>query len=267
MSTSVSECLVNYRIESGIAHIHLNRPQKLNSLNTQMCEFLRKFLVDVRQNKEVRSVLLSAEGRAFCAGQDLADAPVPGDGKNPDLGAIVRENYIPVITAIRTIEKPFVCAVQGVAAGAGASLALACDIVVAGRDAGFVQAFSKIGLVPDAGGTFMLPRLVGLGRASALMLLGEKVNAENAFSIGMIARVVENDQLMHSARAIAQQLATMPTRGLGLTKLALNRSFSNDLSAQLELEAQLQSSAGCTHDFKEGVCSFLEKRAPNFRGE
>jgi 2-(1,2-epoxy-1,2-dihydrophenyl)acetyl-CoA isomerase len=214
----------------------------------------------------VRALVLTGAGRAFCAGQDLSEAtPVPG--KPANLSEIVRNSYNPVIRAIRKIEKPVVCAVNGVAAGAGANLALACDIVIASTSASFIQSFAKVGLIPDSGGTFFLPRLVGLARATALTMLGEKITAQQALDYGMIYRVCEPDELSGQAGEIGRTLSALPTRALGLTKRGFNLSFGNDLDAQLDVEEELQGAAGDTSDFREGVTAFLEKRKPDFRGE
>lgn len=262
------ERLVLCEIVENVAVLTLNRPEKLNSFTRAMAGQLREYLDKVVPQPQVRAVLLTGAGRAFCAGQDLNEAPTEGqDGGQPDLGSIVRELYIPLVTGIRQSEKPFVCAVNGVAAGAGANLALACDIVVAASDATFVQAFSKIGLVPDCGGTFILPRLIGLGKASAITMLAEKVSADEASAMGMIYKVIEKTSLQQQAFEIATTLAKMPTRALGLTKRALNLSLGNDLSSQLDLEAMLQGEAGRTEDFKEGIAAFKEKRVPRFQGK
>jgi 2-(1,2-epoxy-1,2-dihydrophenyl)acetyl-CoA isomerase len=214
----------------------------------------------------VRAVVLTGAGRGFCAGQDLAEAVPPDGSAPPPIADIVRETYNPVVRALRTLEKPVIGAVNGVAAGAGANLALACDIVLAADTASFVQAFCKIGLVPDTGGTFFLPRVVGFARASALMLLGDKLSAAEAQAMGMIWRVVPAASLLDEASALARRLATQPTRAFALIKRALNASLANDLDAQLELEAELQAEAAATEDFREGVAAFLGKRAPMFSG-
>ena len=252
-------------VEQGVAVITLNRPDVLNSFNRAMALEVRQALSAASADAEVRSVLLTGAGRAFCAGQDLAEA-MPREGPSPDLGDIVARGYNPIVRTLRQLDKPVVCAVNGVAAGAGANLAFACDFVLASSEASFIQSFSKIGLVPDTGGTFFLPRLVGMARATALMMLADKVSAQEAVTIGLIHRVVEGGKLMDEATALARQLATRPTRGLGLIKRALNASATNGLDEQLALEAQLQAEAGSTADYREGVRAFLEKRAPVFVG-
>jgi len=251
----------------GVTRITLNRPDVLNSFNAQMARELREALEDARADKTVRAVLITGAGRSFCAGQDLSDVPASAEGAPADLGLHLRGTYNALIKAIRKLELPVVCAVNGVAAGAGANLAIACDIVLASENASFIQSFAKVGLIPDSGGTFFLPRIVGLPRAAALMMTADKIDARRAYEIGMVYRVCSDETLQEDAMALASQLAAMPTRGLGLTKRALNASLTNDLEAQLELEADLQSEAGRTHDFAEGVRSFLEKRKPNFTGE
>jgi 2-(1,2-epoxy-1,2-dihydrophenyl)acetyl-CoA isomerase len=257
---------VLFEAADGVATITLNRPDVLNSFNTAMAAELQHALRVVGEDDAVRAVLLTGAGRAFCAGQDLAEA-APSDGSPaPDVGDIVRRTYNPTVRAIRALEKPVVCAVNGVAAGAGANLALSCDVVLAADNASFVQAFSKIGLIPDTGGTFFLPRLVGLARATALAFFGDKLSAADAHAMGMIYRVVEAPRLRDEARALAHRLATQPTRGFGLTKRAFNQSLANDLDAQLEVEAELQAEAARTADFAEGVRAFLEKRQPSFAG-
>lgn len=245
--------------------ITLNRPDVLNSVTTAMSVDLLAALNRAGED-DIRAVLLTGAGRAFCAGQDLAEAVPAGGQPMQDFAAHVRKVYNPVVRALRRLPKPVVAAVNGVAAGAGASLALACDFAIASRQASFIQAFAKIGLVPDTGATFFLPRLVGTARATAMMMLGEKVTAEQALAYGMIHRVVEPDQLMAEARAFAGQLATQATFALALTKRLLNASGANDLDAQLEAEADLQGTAGRSDDFQEGVNAFLGKRAPTFRG-
>ena len=249
----------------GIATITLNRPDVLNSFNSGMARELQATLTGLAGDDSVRAVLLTGAGRAFCAGQDLAEA-MPKEGVLPDLGDFVRTTWNPIILAIRTLEKPVVCAVNGTAAGAGANLAFACDIVFAASDATFIQSFAKIGVIPDSGGTFILPRLVGLQRATALTMLCEKVSAEQALAWGLIYKVCEPSALMETARATAKHLATQPTRALGLIKRGFNRSLGVDLAAQLAYEEELQREAGKSADYAEGVTAFLEKRKPNFTG-
>jgi 2-(1,2-epoxy-1,2-dihydrophenyl)acetyl-CoA isomerase len=256
--------LIKFEIDGAIAKITLNRPDVLNSFNRQMAFEVHNALDDCKDSTHIRAIYLTGEGRAFCAGQDLAEAIAP-DG--PAMRTIVDEHYNPIIKRIREIEKPVICAVNGVAAGAGANIALACDLVFAAASASFIQAFSKIGLIPDSGGTFFLPRLAGLQRATAMMMLGDKIKAEQALQFGMIYKVCEDAKLHEEAMAVTKTLAAMPTRGLGLTKRALNASMNNDLEGQLRLEGELQAEAGQTYDYKEGVNAFLEKRPPVFKGE
>ncbi len=259
--------LVLIETSAGVMKITLNRPEVLNSFNAQMARELHAALERAASDRSVRAVVLTGAGRAFCAGQDLSEVPEPSGGAMIDLGATVRATYNPVIRAIRSLEVPVVCSVNGVAAGAGANLALACDIVLASEHASFIQSFAKVGLVPDSGGTFFLPRIVGLPRATALMMTGEKISALRAYEIGMVHRVCAADALDQETMTLAKELAAMPTRGLGLTKRALNASLTNDLESQLDLEADLQRDAGRTRDFVEGVSAFLEKRKPVFTGE
>jgi len=263
-SKIMSEKFVLHTSEKGITQIHLNRPDKFNSFNREMAMQLQEALDIAGEDKSVRAVFITGTGKAFCAGQDLSEAIDP---QGPGIRRIVDEHYNPIIKKIRNLEKPVVCAVNGVAAGAGANIALACDIVIAGKSASFIQAFSKIGLVPDSGGTFFLPRLIGLQRASALMMLGDKVNADDALAMGMIYKVCEDSKLQEEAFFIATTLSAMPTRGIALTKMLLNRSLNNSLDEQLKEEEALQAEAGETYDYKEGVQAFLDKRKPVFRGE
>lgn len=255
---------IEINIEDQVCIIKLNRPKVFNSFNKEMAFELQEILDNCEKNPAVRSILLTAEGKAFCAGQDLQELTAP-DG--PELSDIVREHYNPIIKRIRSIEKPIVCAVNGVAAGAGANIALACDITIAGESVAFIQAFSKIGLIPDSGGTFFLPRSIGMQKATALMMLADKVMAADAEKMGMIYKVCPDESLMEETLKVAKKLAALPTIGLGLTKRALNKSITNDLTAQLALEDELQTAAGKTYDYNEGVAAFLEKRKPKFKGE
>ncbi len=251
-------------IDQGIARIWLNRPEKFNSFNRAMALSLQQKLQECDKNDAVRAILLTAKGKAFCAGQDLAEAI---ENNGIELPEIVEKHYNPVVKLIRNIEKPIICAVNGVAAGAGANIALACDIVVAHENAQFIQAFSKIGLIPDSAGTFFLPRLIGLQKATALMMLGDKVSAMEAERIGMIYQVFSEEHYAENVQKLTAKLAKMPTKGLGLTKRLLNESFTNDLNNQLSREKEVQTEAGQTSDFNEGVQAFLEKRKPVFTGK
>ena len=257
--------LLLFKVEEALATITLNRPEVLNSFNRAMALELQAALLYCQQHSEVRAILLTGQGRAFCSGQDLSEV-CEKRATPPDLGEIVNASYTPIVRLLRDLEKPVVCAVNGVAAGAGANLALACALVLASREASFIQSFSKIGLIPDTGGTFFLPRFVGFGRAGALMLLGDKLPAEEAVAIGLIYKVCDPASLLEEAASLAKRLATQPTRGLGLIKRALNASAANSLDAQLELEASLQAQAGQTQDYQEGIAAFLEKRKPHFTG-
>ncbi len=250
----------------GVLALTLNRPDVLNSFNAEMARELQAALAKASTDSSVRAVLLTGAGRGFCAGQDLAEA-MPKDGVMPDLGDFVRTTWNPIVRAIRTLEKPVVCAVNGTAAGAGANLAFACDIVFAASGANFIQSFSKIGVIPDSGGTFILPRLVGLQRATALTMLAEKLPADQAMAMGLVYKVVAPEQLMAEANACAKHLATQPTRALGLIKRGFNKSLGVSLDAQLDYEEELQREAGRTADYAEGVKAFLEKRAPRFTGQ
>jgi 2-(1,2-epoxy-1,2-dihydrophenyl)acetyl-CoA isomerase len=257
--------LITTELVQSLLSITLNRPDRLNSFTEPMANQLQQALGEAKGDNDVRCVLLTGKGKAFCAGQDLPE--VVEKGKDYELGDTVRSSYNPVIKAIRNLEKPVVCAVNGTAAGAGANIAFACDIVLASQEAIFVQSFSKIGLIPDSGGTFFLPRLVGLQRANMMYLLDEKITPQKAAEIGLIYKAVEADQLMNEADKICQKLAKMPTKGFGLYKRAVNKSLQNNLEEQLELEADLQTEAGKTRDYDEGVQAFLDKRKPEFEGE
>ena len=251
--------------DSGVATITLNRPESLNSFNEEMHGRLAEAMRRVKDS-EARALLLTGAGRGFCAGQDLNDRNVrPGD-EPPDLGRSLELFYNPLIRSLRALELPVVCAVNGVAAGAGANIALACDIVLAGRSASFIQAFCKIGLLPDSGGTFVLPRLVGAARAVGLSMLGTKLTAEQAEAWGLIWKCVDDDKLMAEARKLASNLATQPTKGLAFIKRALQASVNNTFDQQLDLERDLQREAGQSADYREGVTAFMERREPKFRG-
>jgi len=250
----------------GVATITLNRPDVLNSFNRPMARELTEAFNRVAKDDSLRAVVLTGAGRGFCAGQDLAEA-VPKDGVMPDLGDIVRDGYNPIVRAIRKLEKPVLCAVNGVAAGAGANLAFACDIVIASSAATFIQSFAKIGVIPDTGGTFILPRIVGLHRATIMTMLAEKMSAQQAREWGLVYMVTEPESLMETAMGTARFLATQPTRGLGLIKRGFNASLGIDLDDQLDYEEELQREAGGTADYTEGVRAFLEKRKPVFKGQ
>ncbi len=254
---------IKTELDGSVLKITLNRPDKFNSFNREMALAMQAALDKAATDSAIRAVYLTGEGKAFCAGQDLAEVVDPN---GVGLERIVTEHYNPIIEKIRNIEKPVVCAVNGVAAGAGANIALACDVVIASKSVAFIQAFSKIGLVPDNGGSYFLPRLVGFGKASALMMLGDKISATEAEAMGMIYKVIEDDKLQENALAIAKTLADLPTKAIGLTKRMLNKSMNNTLSQQLELEADMQVQAALTYDYNEGVNAFLGKRKPVFRG-
>lgn len=249
--------------KDNIAWISLNRPEVYNSFNREMALQLQDALDNAMEDEKVRCIVLAGMGKAFCAGQDLNEVTDP---EGPGLRKIVGEHYNPIIRRIRALEKPVIAAVQGAAAGAGANIALACDFVIASESSYFLQAFSKIGLIPDSGGTYFLPRLVGLARATALTMLGEKLSAKEAREIGMIYKAVPDENFELEVEELAVRLAKMPTIGLGLTKRALNTCLYNDLEKQLGVEEQLQYAAAQTEDYAEGVNAFLEKRKPEFKG-
>jgi 2-(1,2-epoxy-1,2-dihydrophenyl)acetyl-CoA isomerase len=250
-------------INGGVAYITLNRPDKRNAFNRAMALLVIQHLDECKTNPNVRCIVIRGAGKAFSAGQDLAEVLDPN---GPGLVKILTEHYNPLVKRIREMPKPVVAAVSGVAAGASANLALWCDIVIASASASFIQSFSRIGLIPDTGGTYILPRLIGWQRASALMMLGEPVSAEEAQRIGMIYKAVPDEEFEKTYETLAATLAKMPTAALGLTKKALNDSFTNDLDYQLQLEMQLQQAAASTADSKEGVSAFLQKRQPLFTG-
>lgn len=254
---------IDFNITNGVGVIKLNRPKVFNSFNQEMAFLMHKTLDDCESNKEVRAIYIIGEGKAFCAGQDLQEVTDPN---GPELSSIVSDHYNPIIERIRHIEKPIVAAVNGVAAGAGANIALSCDVVVASENASFIQAFSKIGLIPDSAGTFFLPRLIGFQKASALMMLGDKVSAVEAEQMNMIYKVFSAETFEEESMKLALKLAKMPTYGIGLTKRALNQSMTNNLKEQLAVEGELQTLAGNSYDYNEGVAAFLEKRKPEFKG-
>ncbi len=255
--------LIKFEIKDLVASISLNRPSVYNSFNREMALEVQAAFDECKENPEVRCIKLTGEGKAFCAGQDLQEV-IAEDG--PELSAIIQEHFNPIVERIREIEKPVIAAVNGVAAGAGANMALCCDIVVAQNNASFIQAFSKIGLIPDTGGTYFLPRLIGWQKASALMMTGDKVSAEEALQLGMLYKVYEEAEFQARVDALCIKMANMPTKGLAYTKRALNYSLTNDLTTQLGIEDQLQTLASHTEDYKEGVAAFLEKRKAIFKG-
>ena len=252
-----------YTVAEGVATITLNRPDKLNSFDRAMALETIEALDQARDDDAVRAILLTGEGRAFSAGQDLAEAIAPGTR----IEEIITVQYNPIVRRLRALPKPVVCAVNGVAAGAGANIAYACDLTLAAESAVFIQSFIQIGLIPDSGGTFTLPRLVGMQRAFGQMILAPKVSAKEAEAQGMIWKAVPDAELMNEAIALAKKLAVMPTKAIALTKDALNRSTFNNLDDQLDVENELQTVAGNSHDYQEGVQAFLEKRKPVYRGE
>jgi len=246
-----------------VMSITLNRPDKFNSFNREMALQLQDVLDKAATDDNVRAIFLTGSGKAFCAGQDLAEAI---DTNGPGIPRIVEEHYNPIVHKIRAIEKPVIAVVNGVAAGAGANIALSCDVVIAASSASFIQAFSKIGLIPDSGGTFFLPRLIGFQRASALMMTGDKVTAADALEMGMIFKTFSDETCMEEAMKIADNLSNMPTKAIGLTKRLLNESLFNTHDKQLALEGKIQVEVASTYDYNEGVNAFLEKRKPVFKG-
>ena len=255
---------VLFEIKNSVAFITLNRPEKFNSFNREMALLMQAKLDEAASLHEVRAVYITGAGKAFCAGQDISE--LVGENKI-EIAQILSEHYNPIVKRIRNLPKPVVAAVNGVAAGAGANIALCCDVVVATASASFIQAFSKIGLIPDSGGTFTLPRLVGWQKASALMMTGDKVAAADAEKMGMIYKVFSDEVFEEESKKIVQTLSQMPTKGLAFTKHALNHSFHNDWEKQLLLEDEYQQKAASTEDYAEGINSFLEKRNPTFKGK
>ncbi|WP_417865953.1 enoyl-CoA hydratase-related protein [Xanthomarina gelatinilytica] len=253
------------KIENNIAFITLNRPEVFNSFNRDMALSLQSILDDCESNNTVRAIVLTGNGKAFCAGQDLKEVTSPE--LNPGFKKILEEHYNPIITRIRNIEKPIIGAINGVAAGAGANIALACDVVVAHEKVSFIQAFSLIGLIPDSAGTFFLPRLIGFQKASALAMLGDKIPADEAERLGMIYKVIPLETFEDEVNKLAYKMANMPTKALGLIKKSLNQSLTNNLDQQLALESKYQIEAAGTEDYAEGVAAFIEKRKPNFIGK
>lgn len=266
MTTEYQYETVQFHQDKQIGVLTLNRPDLLNCFNTQMHEEVREVLATVSANDQIRALLITGAGRAFCAGQDLSERKREPGGSAPDLGESIEKRYTPLIKALYRLEKPVICAVNGVAAGAGANIALACDIVLAARSACFIQAFSKIGLIPDCGGTWFLPRILGTARAMGLALTAQKLSAKQAEEWGLIWRCVDDEQLAEDAVALAHNLSCQPTYALGLIKRAIHLSSGNTLPEQLDLERDYQRLAGLSDDYQEGVSAFIEKRKPNFSG-
>ena len=255
---------IQLKIENKIATITLNRPEVFNSFNREMALSLQSILDDCKNDSNVRAIVLTGNGKAFCAGQDLKEVTDPN--LNPGFKKILEEHYNPIITRIRSIKKPIIGAINGVAAGAGANIALACDIVVAHEKVSFIQAFSLIGLVPDSAGTYFLPRLIGFQKAQALAMLGDKISASDAEKMGMIYKMIPLENFEEEVNKLALKLANMPTKALGMIKELFNKSMTNTLEQQLALESKLQIEAAQTEDYIEGVAAFIEKRKPNFKG-
>jgi 2-(1,2-epoxy-1,2-dihydrophenyl)acetyl-CoA isomerase len=258
---------IKLSIDKGIAVLTLNRPEKLNSFNAPMHQDVRDALAAINDDKSVRVLVLTGAGRAFCAGQDLSDRSVEPGGDAVDLGASVEENWAPLVLALRSLPMPVICAVNGVAAGAGANIALACDIVLAAKSATFVELFCKLGLIPDSGGTWILPRLIGHARATGLAMLGERLDADTAEKWGLIWKSVADVSLMQQAMAMAEHFSVAPTKGLAFTKRAFQASYTNSLPEQLKLEAEMMRELGYSHDYREGVDAFINKRPALFKGE
>jgi len=256
---------IQLKIENKVATITLNRPEVFNSFNREMAFLLHDTLDACEKNDEVRAIVLTGNGKAFCAGQDLKE--VTDSDLNPGFKKILEEHYNPIITRIRNINKPIIGAINGVAAGAGANIALACDVVVAHEKVNFIQAFSLIGLVPDSAGTFFLPRLIGFQKAQALAMLGDKIGAEEAEKIGMIYKVIPLENFQEEVNKLALKMANMPTKALGMIKELFNKSMTNTLEQQLALESKSQIEAAQSEDYAEGVAAFIEKRKPEFKGK
>jgi 2-(1,2-epoxy-1,2-dihydrophenyl)acetyl-CoA isomerase len=256
---------IEFTRDGGVARIAFNRPAKLNSFTRAMHAQLRDAVATCERDATIRAVVLTGNGRAFCAGQDLADLSFPPDPPT-DLGALIHENFNPLVRSLQALPKPVIARVQGIAAGAGANVALACDLVIAGRSASFLQAFVNIGLVPDSGGTHLLPHRVGIARAMGLAMLGEKLSAQQAADWGLIWECVDDAMLDERVASLAQRLAAMPTRALAAAKRAIHAAVTHDLSGSLDLERDLQAELGVSHDYQEGVAAFLAKRPARFEG-
>ncbi len=256
--------MVLFEIIDGVGKITLNRPEKFHSVIRELALELQEVLDKCQKDDNIRAVLITAQGKAFCAGQDLAEATAPNA---PNITRIIQEHYNPIIRKIRNLEKPVIAAVNGIAAGAGASIALCCDIVVAKESATFIQAFSKIGLIPDSGATYFLPRLIGMQRSAAIMMTADTITAKEAVKMGMIYKSIAEDEFENESWRLVSELAAMPTKGIALTKRLLNASYENNLEEQLKMEENFQNIAAETEDFQEGVNAFLEKRKPNFTGK
>lgn len=268
-STNNFEC-VNFELDAGVALLTFNRPDRLNSFTQKMHAEVRECLKLVkagRDSGDVRVLVITGAGRGFCAGQDLADRAVSADSAPVDLGESIEKNYKPLVTGLRNLDLPVICAVNGVAAGAGANIALACDLVFASKSASFIQSFSKLGLIPDTGGSWILPRLLGTSRAMGLALLGDKLSAEQAQEWGLIWKVLDDQELMPTVMDIAKQLAKGPTFGYAMTKKAIWNSSTNDFESQLDLERDMMRQCGNSSDYREGVAAFMEKRSPVFKGK